>query len=65
MSKLADKLAIAVAYEVERAGGAAVLLKYLLNPVKVLSGELRQLNNIYPCCSAGSAAGQAATGRSL
>ena len=29
----ADKLVIAVGDEVEQAGGAAVLLKYLLNPV--------------------------------
>ena len=35
--------------EAEQAGGAGVLLKYLLNPVKELSGELRRLNNLYPC----------------
>ena len=53
----ADQLAIAVEDEVEEAGGAAVLLKYLLNPVKELSGESRRLNNLYPFCSIGSPGG--------
>ena len=51
---LADQPAIAVEDEVGQAGGAAVLFKCLLNPVKELSGELRRLNNLYPCSSAGS-----------
>ena len=54
---LADQLAIAVEGEIEQADGAAVLFKYLLNPVKELSGELRRLNNLHPCCSAGSPGG--------
>ena len=54
---LADQLAIAVEDEVQQAGDAAVLLKCLLNPVKELSGELRHLNNLYPCSSAGSPEG--------
>ena len=62
---LADQLAIAVEDEVGQAGGAAVLFKCLLNLVKELSGESRYLNNLYPCCSAGSPEGWAATGRSL
>ena len=44
----AEQLTIAVEGEVEQAGGAAVLMKYLLNPEKELSGELRRLNNLYP-----------------
>ena len=48
----ADQLAIAVENEVEQAAGAVVLLKNLLNQVK-LSGELRRLTNLYPCCSTG------------
>ena len=46
------QMAIAVEDEVEEAGGAADLLKYLLNPVKKLSGELRCLD--HPFCSADS-----------
>ena len=53
----ADQLAIAAKDEAEQAGGAALLLKYLLNSVKELSGELRRLNNLYPCCSAGGVGG--------
>ena len=37
---LTDQLAIAVEYEVGQAGGAAVVLKCLLNPVKELSGRI-------------------------
>ena len=36
---LADQLAIAVEDEVEQAGGAAVLFKYLLNPLKEPDGR--------------------------
>ena len=54
---LVDQLVIAEEDEVEQAGGAAVLFKCLLNPVKELSGESRRLNNLYPCCSAGSLRG--------
>ena len=54
MITLAVQLAINVEDEVRQEGGAAVLFKYLLNPVKELSGELRCLNNLYPCCSTGS-----------
>ena len=54
---LADQVAIAVEDEVGQAGGAAVLFKCLLNPVKELTGETRRLNNLYPCCSAGSVGG--------
>ena len=50
-------LAIAVKDEIEQAGGGAVLFEYLLNPAKELSGELRSLNNLYHCCSAGSPGG--------
>ena len=57
MITLAEHLAIAVEDEVGQAGGAAVLFKYLLNPVKELSGELGHLNSLYPCCSAGSPGG--------
>ena len=57
MNTLADQLAIAVEDEVGQAGGAAVLFKYLLYPVKELSGELRCTNNLDPCCSAGSLGG--------
>ena len=49
--------------EIEQAGGAAVLFKYIFNPVKELSGELRCLSNFYPCCSASSPGGWAATGK--
>ena len=49
-----DQLAIAVEDETEQEGGAAVLLKYLLNPVKELSSKLRCLANLYHCCSKGS-----------
>ena len=56
VTTLADQLAIAAEDEVEQAGDAAVLFKYLLNPVKELSGEMRLLN-LYPCCSAGSPGG--------
>ena len=45
---LADQLVIAVEDEAGQAGGAAVLFKYLLYPVKELSGDLRRLNNLYP-----------------
>ena len=62
---LSDQLAIAAEDEVGQAGGAAVLFKCRLNPVKELSGELRCLNNLYPCCSTGSPGGWAATGRNL
>ena len=65
MITLTDQLAIAVEDAVEQTGDAAVLLKYLLNPVKELSGELRHLNNLYTCCSAGSPGGCAATGWNL
>ena len=51
-----DQLAITVEDEAEQADGA-VLLKYLLSPVKELSGELRHLNNLYLCCSTGSPGG--------
>ena len=51
---LADQLAIAVEEEVEQADGGSVLLKYLLNPVKELSSEMRCFNNLHPCCRAGS-----------
>ena len=51
---LADQLAIAAEDEAGQAGGAAVLFKCLLYPVKELSGESRRLNNLDPCCSAGS-----------
>ena len=54
---LADQLAIAVEDEVEQAGGAAVLLKYLFSPVKKLTGKLRRLNNLYSSFSAGSLGG--------
>ena len=47
MITLADQLAIAVEDEVGQAGGAAVLFKCLLYPVKKLSGEWRRLNNLY------------------
>ena len=57
LATLADQLAIAVEDEAEQAGGAAVLLIYLLNPVKELSGKLRNLNNLHPCCSEGSLGG--------
>ena len=57
MITLADQLVIAVEVEFEQAGGASVLLKYLFNPVKELLGELRHLNNLYPCCSTGSSGG--------
>ena len=48
---------IAGTVESEQAGGAAVLLKYLLNTVKELSGQLRCLSNLYPCYIAGSLGG--------
>ena len=48
MITLADQQAIAVEDEAGQAGGAAVLFKCRLNPVKELSGELRCLNNLYP-----------------
>ena len=54
---LVDQLTIAVEDEVGQAGSAAVLFKYLVNPVKELSGELRCLSNLYLCCSAGSPGG--------
>ena len=54
---LADQLAIAVGDEVGQAGGGAVLFECLLNPVKELSGELRRLDNLYPCCNSGSPGG--------
>ena len=54
MITLAHQQTIAVEDEVDQAGGAAVLFKYLLNLVKELSGEFRRLNDLYPCCSAGS-----------
>ena len=57
MITLADQLVIAAEDEVGQAGGAAVLLKCLLYPLKELSGELRRLNNLYPCCNAGSLGG--------
>ena len=59
MITVAGPLAKAVEDEVEQAGGAAVLLKYLVNPVKELSGELRRVNNLYSCSSAGVPAGEA------
>ena len=62
---LADQLAIAAGDEVGQACGAAVLFKCLLYPVKELSGESRRLNIPYPCCSACSLGGSAATGRNL
>ena len=43
---LADQLVIAVEDEVGQAGGAAVLFKCLLNPLKELSGNSRCLNNL-------------------
>ena len=46
MTSPADQIAIAVANEVEQAGSPAVLLKYISNPAKELSGELRRLNNL-------------------
>ena len=49
---LADQLAVAVEDEAEQAGGAAVLFKYLLNPVKELSGEVKHLA-LYHCYSTG------------
>ena len=49
-----DQQVIAVDGEVEQPGSVVVLLKYLLNPVKELSGEFRCLNMFYPCCSAGA-----------
>ena len=52
-----DQPAIAAEDEVGQAGGAAVLFKCLLYQVKELSGESRRLNNLYPCCSAGSLGG--------
>ena len=57
MVTLTDQLATAVEGEVGQARGAAVLFKCLLNPVKELSDESRRLNNLYPCCSAGSPGG--------
>ena len=57
MITLADQLTIAAEGEIEQADGAAVLFKCLLNPVTELSGELRRLSNLYPCCSAGSLGG--------
>ena len=57
MITLANQLAIAVESEAEQADGTAVLLKYLLNPEKELSGMLRRLNNLYPFCSPGSPGG--------
>ena len=57
MITIMDQLVVAVEDEEEQAGSAAVLFKYLLNPGKELSGELMFLNNLYPCCSAGSARG--------
>ena len=41
MITLADQLAIAVEDKAEQAGDAAVLLKYLLNSAKELSGALK------------------------
>ena len=52
-----NQLVIAVEDVVEQAGAAAVLLTYLLNPVKELSGEFRRLNNLYPYCSTGRPGG--------
>ena len=43
-----DQLVTAAKDEVEQAGGATVLLKYLLNPVEELSDMLRRLKNLYP-----------------
>ena len=60
-----DQLAMAVEDEVEQASGAAVLLKYLLNPAKERSGELRCLNNLYAYFSAGIQGDDLATGRNL
>ena len=49
---------ITVEDEEEQVGGAVVLLKYLLYPVKEQSGELLRLsNNLYPCCSTGCPGG--------
>ena len=42
---------MAVEDEVGQAGGAPALFKYLSNPVKELSGELRCLNNLYPAAA--------------
>ena len=54
---LVDQLVIAAEDEVGQAVGVAVLFKFLLYPVKELSGESRRLNNLHPCCSAGSLRG--------
>ena len=54
---LSDQLAIVVEHEVGQAGGAAVLFKYLLNPVKEHPGELRRLDNFYPYCGAANLGG--------
>ena len=59
MTTPVDQLAIAIEHEAVQAGGAAFHLEHLLDPVKELSGELRHLNNLYPCCSAGSLEGLA------
>ena len=57
MITLADQLTIAVEDEVEQADGAAVLFRYLYNPVRELSGKLKLCTSLYPCCSTGSLEG--------
>ena len=51
MFTLADQLAIAAEDEVGQAGGAAVLFKCLLYPVKELSGDLRRLRTSTPAAA--------------
>ena len=53
----AGQLLIAAEHGARQAGGAAVLLNDLVRPVKELSGDLRLLSNLYPCCRAGGPAG--------
>ena len=52
-----EQMVTVVEDEAEQAGSAAVLLKYVVNPVKELLGELKRLNNLCPCCSVGSPGG--------
>ena len=52
-----DQLAVAAEDEVEQADAIAVLFKYLLSSLKELLGELRRLNNLFLCCTAGSSGG--------
>ena len=65
MSTPADQSAIGAEDEDVQTGGAAVLLKYLLYPMKELSGKLGRLNNFNTCCSAGSPGECLASGKNL